>query len=191
MRPGLPAVLDVAGRRCVVVGAGVGGRRKLAALVAAGARATVIDPAGLDPAARERLTPDGAASTTDVDVVARRWQPGDGSDAVLVVVATDDPEVNASVAAEAEATGALVLRADDGDEGDLRLPAVARGRHLTVAVDSGGGSPALAAVARDEIARFLAAEGDRWEELARWAFEHRPVSVADVEAKLTALRGRA
>ncbi len=190
MRPGLPVVLDVVDRRCVVVGAGAGGRRKLAALVAAGARVTVIDPAGLDQAALRDVAPEVAWGEVGIDVVTRRWQPGDGAEATLVVVATDDPEVNAAVAAEATTAGALVLRSDGAEAGDLRLPAVARRSHLTVAVDSGGGSPALAAVARNEIIRLLAADGERWDELARWAVEHRPVSVVDVEARLAALRGR-
>ncbi|MEM7274929.1 MAG: bifunctional precorrin-2 dehydrogenase/sirohydrochlorin ferrochelatase [Actinomycetota bacterium] len=190
MRPGLPVVLDVADRRCVVVGAGTGGRRKLLALLRAGASVTVVDPAGFDLDHPQDDGFDGIGPDAGIEVVARPWRAGDGADAFLVVVATDDPAVNEAVAEDAAAAGALVLRADRHDVGDLRLPAVTRGPNLTVAVDSGGGSPALAAVTRDEIARFLATERDRWDELARWAVDHRPVSVADVEARLAALRGR-
>ncbi|MEM9037184.1 MAG: NAD(P)-dependent oxidoreductase [Actinomycetota bacterium] len=183
MRSGLPAVLDVTGRRCVVVGAGSAGRRKVDALLAAGAEVAVIDPTGIDPT--------GGPSTPSVEVIDRSWQPGDLSGAHLVVVATDRPEVNDAVAAEAEAVGALVLRSDRSGDGHLTLPAVAHRASVRVAVDTGGDSPAVAAVIRDEIDRFLDVEGDRWDELARWAAERRPASVAEVEARLAELRGSA
>ncbi|MEM9609096.1 MAG: NAD(P)-dependent oxidoreductase [Actinomycetota bacterium] len=178
MRPGLPAVLDVVGRRCVVVGAGSAGRRKVDALLAAGADVAVIDPTG-------------GPSTPSVEVIGRSWEPGDLSGAHLVVVATDRPEVNDAIAAEAEAVGALVLRSDGSGDGHLTLPAVAHRASVRVAVDTGGDSPAVAAVVRDEIDRFLDAEGERWDELARWAAERRPASVAEVEARLAELRGSA
>ncbi|MEM9040517.1 MAG: NAD(P)-dependent oxidoreductase [Actinomycetota bacterium] len=177
MRPGLPAVLDVVGRRCVVVGAGAGGRRKIDALVAAGADVTVIDPVGA-----------GETQASAVAVIARPWEPGDLQGADLVVIATDVPDVNDAVAVEAESVGAQVLRSDGAGDGDVTLPAVAQRASVRVAVDTGGGSPAMAAVLRDEIAHFLDSEGDRWDELARWAAERRPVSIADVEARLAELR---
>ncbi|MEM9747242.1 MAG: bifunctional precorrin-2 dehydrogenase/sirohydrochlorin ferrochelatase [Actinomycetota bacterium] len=182
MRPGLPAVLDVAGRQCVVVGAGAGGRRKIDALVAAGADVTVIDPVGLGGTGSDR------APRSEVEVIVRRWEPGDLQGAHLVVIATDIPDVNEAVAAEAESVGALVVRSDGVGVGHLTLPAVAQRASVRVAVDTGGGSPAVAAVLRDEIAHVLDAEGDRWDELARWAAERRPVSIAAVEARLAELR---
>ena len=176
---GLPVVLDVAGKRCVVVGAGVGGRRKITALLAAGATVTVIDPA-VEAAADEF---DG------VHVEARPWRSGDTEGAFVVVIATDDPAVNEAAAVEARADGALVLRADRPAEGDLRLPAVDRVAGLTVAVDSGGTAPAVAAVARTELTTALLAESDRWDELGRWAAARRPVAAADVAARLAEMRG--
>lgn len=197
---GLPVVLDLSDRRCVVIGAGVGGSRKLAALQAAGATVTVIDPAlGPDSAlATDDTDPTEAETETDSDsdatpagvtVEARRWRSGDTEGAFLVVIATDDPDVNEVAAAEARADGALVLRADRPAAGDLRLPAVDRVAGLTVAVDSGGAAPAVAAVARTELTSALRAEGDRWDELGRWAAERRPVAAADVAARLAEMRG--
>ena len=93
-----------------------------------------------------------------------------------------------AVAAEAARLGALVLRADRPGDGHLTLPAVAHRRSVRVGVDTGGESPAVAAVVRDEIDRFLDAEDDRWDALVRWAAEHRPVSIAEVGARLAELR---
>ncbi len=188
-------VLDLSERRCVVIGAGVGGSRKLAALRAAGATVTVIDPTlapalalsgDADPADAGAGTGDTAAGMA---VEARPWRSGDTDGAFLVVIATDDPDVNEAAAAEAHADGALVLRADRPAAGDLRLPAVDRVAGLTVAVDSGGSAPAVAAVARTELIGTLRAEADRWDELGRWAAERRPVAAADVAARLAEMRG--
>ncbi|MEM9134985.1 MAG: NAD(P)-dependent oxidoreductase [Actinomycetota bacterium] len=186
---GLPVVLDVADRRCIVIGAGIGGRRKIAAILAAGATVTVIDPAAGPGSVNP--TGDGADGVDPavVRIEARPWRSGDTDGAFLVVIATDDPAVNEAAAAEARADGALVLRADRPPAGDLRLPAVERVAGLTVAVDSGGASPAVAAVARTELTTALRAEGDRWDELGRWAAARRPVAAADVAARLAEMRG--
>lgn len=189
---GLPVVLDVTGRRCVVVGAGVGGARKVTALLLAGASVTVIDPA-LSPAVAPPWIADhdgnAPAPPVDVTVKARPWRSGDTDGALVVVIATDDPATNEAAAAEAQAGGSLVLRADRPAAGDLRLPAVERVAGLTVAVDSGGAAPAVAAVARTELTTALRAEGERWDELGRWAAERRPVAAADVAARLAEMRG--
>ncbi len=173
---GLLAVIDVQGRRCVVVGAGAGGRRKASALSAAGADVIVIDPA--------EAAPDEIATS-----INRPWHSGDTKGAFLVVVATSDPVVNQAVADEARADGALVLRADRAREGDVQLPAVHRQEFVTLAVSSGGRSPALAAVVRDEVARFLESEAERWQELGVWAAENRPQSIEAVAARLADMRG--
>lgn len=164
-------VLDVDGRSCVVIGCGVVGRRKASALASAGARVIVVDPLGCD--------------LEGVEVVTRVWQTGDTDSAFIVVIATNDAAVNRAVAAET--ADALVLRADHADEGNLRMPAVEQTGTLRVAIDSGGASPALAAVARNEVATFLSTEV--WTELGGWASEHRPVSVDAVRVRLNELRG--
>jgi precorrin-2 dehydrogenase/sirohydrochlorin ferrochelatase len=70
----------------------------------------------------------------------------------LVVTATDDPAVNAQVAADAKAARIWVNSADDPDNCTFILPAVARAGRTTVAVSTGGASPALAQHLRDVVA---------------------------------------
>ncbi len=65
------------------------------------------------------------------------------------MAATDDGAVNATVAEEARRRGVWLNAADDPACCDFILPAVLRRGPLTVAVSSGGESPALARVVRD------------------------------------------
>ena len=70
----------------------------------------------------------------------------------LVFTCTDDPAVNAAVAAACRAAGVWVNSADDPANCTFALPAVARAGRVVVAVGSGGASPALAQHVRDRIA---------------------------------------
>jgi precorrin-2 dehydrogenase/sirohydrochlorin ferrochelatase len=54
--------------------------------------------------------------------------------------------------------GTLINIADDPEESDFHLPAVLQRGALTVAVSSGGGSPAFAAQLRDRLAAELGVE---------------------------------
>lgn len=170
---GLPIVLDMDGQHCVVVGCGRAGARKLTALIESGARVTVVDPIGNDSLAADHV----AHTVADqVRFLRRRWQEGDAVGTRVAVIATDDPEVNEAAAVDAKQSGSLVLRSDRPDAGDLRLPAVHRVGRVTLAVDTNGASPTLAAYLRDAAATIT--EG--WGELADWAAAHRPVTTTDL-----------
>jgi precorrin-2 dehydrogenase/sirohydrochlorin ferrochelatase len=146
-----PVTLDLDGRPCLVVGGGVIAERKVRGLLEAGARVTVVSPA---------LSPVLVALATDSRVTWRRraYTLGDAAGFFLVMVATDDGVVNDAVAVEARAGGALVNCADDPDRCDFILPAVLRRGALTVAVSTGGASPTLARVVREELDAVLPAD---------------------------------
>ena len=139
--PDYPVVLKLAGRLVVIVGAGPVGRRKLQGVLEAGARVRVIDPAAADTPADPR-----------VDYLRRPYRSGDLAGAELVFICTADQTLNQSVADEAERRSIWCCRSDRPKRGDFTVPAVLRRGGLTVAVSTGGGSPAMAALLRDEIA---------------------------------------
>jgi uroporphyrin-III C-methyltransferase / precorrin-2 dehydrogenase / sirohydrochlorin ferrochelatase len=145
MRPvtGFPLLLDVAGRRVVIVGGGTVGTRRAAALQGAGADVVVVAP---------RIAADLAP--LDVTVERREFTAGDLDGAWLAVACTDDPGVNAAVAAAAEQRRVFCVRADAAAEGSARTPAVLRRDGLTVAV-SGGDDPLRAVALRDAISVAL------------------------------------
>lgn len=137
---GWPVNLVVEGRRVVVVGAGRVAARKIESLLDLGADVMVVAPR-VDGAVR-RLVSD--PSRGRVDLAEREYVDADLDGAWLVVTATDDPSVNASVARAAEAARIWCNSADDPDNCSFTLMSVVRRADLVVAIGSGGRSPALA-----------------------------------------------
>ena len=113
------------------------------ALLRAGARVTVVAPAAAG----------AIAERSDVTWLRRRYQPPEAGSYRLVVTATNDPAVNARVAADCEAANVFVNSADDPANCTFTLPSVARRGDLQVAVSTGGQSPALARWLRQRIER--------------------------------------
>jgi siroheme synthase-like protein len=139
--PGYPVNLIVAGLPCLVVGGGPVAARKAAGLVACGARVHVIAP---EVDAEVRVI-------EGVTWENRPYRAGDVSAYRLVMTATDDAEVNAAVFADGQRAGIWVNSADDPDHCTFTLPAVSRRGPLTVAISTGGHSPALAAWLRRHV----------------------------------------
>jgi siroheme synthase-like protein len=143
-----PVVLDVTGVSVLVVGAGPVAARKVAGLVAAGADVRLVAP-DISPALDR---------STVADLRERTYEPGDLDGARLVVTATGVAAVDAAVAADATAAGIWVNAADQPFDCTFILPAVARNGPLSVAVSTGGTSPALAQRLRDRAAELLTDE---------------------------------
>ncbi|MCM3270904.1 precorrin-2 dehydrogenase/sirohydrochlorin ferrochelatase family protein [Paenibacillus elgii] len=141
-----PAMLDLEGRPCAVIGGGRVAERKARALLEAGAHVTVVSPV---------FTPqlEAWAASGAVRALRERYAPGLPAlaEARLVFAATDDASVNAQVCAEAEALGKFVNAADDGAGGGFLVPAAVRRGRLTLAVSTAGASPGLAAALRRRL----------------------------------------
>ncbi|GAB4166116.1 MAG: bifunctional precorrin-2 dehydrogenase/sirohydrochlorin ferrochelatase [Geothermobacteraceae bacterium] len=160
-----PVMLELAGRLCVVVGAGSVGMRKTRGLLEAGARVRLVAPDRAD-----------AFAHPDLEWRSRNYDPGDLDGACLAFAATGDAEVDGRVAADARAAGIWVNLAADPERGDLVLPAVRRLGALTLAAGTGGASPALAALAAD---RAAAALGVGWQRLTALAAALRRASLTE------------
>jgi len=140
---GFSALLDLDGRRAVVVGGGSVAARRVRSLGEAGAEVVVVAPSiGREVAA------------LGVVGVERAFEPGDLDGAWLALACTDDPSVNAAVAIEAERRRIFCVRADDATGGSARTSAVARHDGVTVAVN-GGDDPTRAVVLRDAVLAAL------------------------------------
>lgn len=170
-------------RAVLVVGGGRVAGRRVKVLLEAGAKVRLIAP---------EVTPDlgalMAAFQGQIEWFARPWQAGDVRDfpaGLLVFAATNDPEVNAAVAAEARREGRLVNRADLPSACDFTLPGVVRAGEITVTVSTGlptgpgvdgveergGASPALTAHLRRELSKTI---GHEYGQLAVLLRELRP-----------------
>jgi siroheme synthase-like protein len=140
-----PVSLVVADQPCLVVGGGRVAARKIQGLAAAGAFVTVVAPE-IVPAVEE------LAAEHQMTLERRLYRAGEAASYRLVITATGIPEVDALVSADAGAGGVWVNSADDPEHCSFLLPAIHRDGPVTVAVSTGGASPALATWLRRQVA---------------------------------------
>lgn len=158
---GYPVMLELEGRRCVVIGAQAIREGKVEGLLAAGAN----DVAVVEPGVGDRFD-----SVAGVRVERRAWRPDDLDGAFLAVASSGDAATRAAIAREARTRGVLVNVIDDIPECDWAAPAVVRRGDLVLAIGTGGVSPSVARLIRERIQEEFGAE---WEELLRVVGEVR------------------
>jgi siroheme synthase-like protein len=136
--------LLVSGRRCVVVGAGRIGARKIEALLRAGAQVHVVAPElGSEV---QQLHDQGT-----VTVSQRGFEPADLDGAWLATTATGDPGVDHAVYAAGQERRIWVNSADDPANCSFTLMSVVRRGDIVVTIGTNGRSPALATWLRDHV----------------------------------------
>lgn len=138
-----PIMLAIEGKKAVVVGGGRVAFRKVRNLVDAKAEVTVISP---------ELTGElqGLMSEGEMTWINREFQEGDLEGAMVVIAATDQPEINQRVLEDAT-DHQLVNVVDDPKSGNFQVPASLKRGRLTIAVSTDGASPFLAKKIRDDI----------------------------------------
>lgn len=139
------AGLVLAGRKVVVVGGGHVAQRRVPTFLAAGAAVTLVSP---------EVTPALEGLAGELTLHLRDFAEDDLDGAWYVVAATDDPDVNARVAAAAERRHTFCVRADDALGGTAWTPAVGHHGSVTVGV-LGNREPRKSAALRDDIVTAL------------------------------------
>ena len=139
-----PINLDLSGRTCVVIGGGAVAERKVESLLEFGAVVRVVSPA-LTPRLSE------LASDKRIEHIESEYQPERLDDALLVIGATDDREVNKRISSDAQGRGMLVNIADDPELCTFYVPASVRRGDLVISVSTSGKSPSMARRLREEI----------------------------------------
>ncbi|HEY1828024.1 MAG TPA: NAD(P)-dependent oxidoreductase [Acidimicrobiales bacterium] len=137
-----PVSLNVAGKPCLIVGGGPVAARKARSLLACDAQVTVIAP---------DISPEMAA-LGGLRIERRPYGAGDVDGFRLVITATGLEEVDSRVFDDAEAAGIWVNSADDVAHCSFTLPSLHRDGAVTIAVSTGGASPALATWLRARLA---------------------------------------
>lgn len=155
-------------RQSVVVGGGSIASRKVQGLLEAGAKVRVISP---------ELAPglEALAAAGEVEALRRPYTPGDLAGAFLAIAATDDPAVNEQVWSEGQRTGCLVNVVDDPQHCNFSLPAVVRRGDMSIAISTGGSSPALARRLRERLEALIPPE---YADLTGLLAELRPELIA-------------
>ena len=135
-----PFFKEIRGLRALIAGGGEVALRRARALADSGAEIVCVAPefcAGFE--------------ALPAVLVRREFEESDLTGCGIVVAATDDRSVNSAVAAMAREQGCEVNVSDCADEGTFQFPAVVRRGGMTVAVSSGGASPAAAKYVRERI----------------------------------------
>ena len=152
-----PVYLNLTGKKCLVFGGGPIAEDKIAKLQSTGAQVTIVSPT---------VTPNlqAWAHRGDFQWQPREYQAGDLEGAFLSIAATNDRQVNHEIFQEAERLGVLINVVDDPEQCTFIAPAVVRRGQVTLAISTGGASPALARKLREALTEDPVLE---WADLAR------------------------
>ncbi|MEE8421351.1 MAG: bifunctional precorrin-2 dehydrogenase/sirohydrochlorin ferrochelatase [Dehalococcoidia bacterium] len=146
-----PIFVEMEGRKVILVGGGQVALEKIGKLIDADADVTVVAPE-LIPPMRDLI------DTGRAKLIERAYEGGDIDGFEVVMIATDDGEVNRAVAEEARAAGIWVNAADDVNNCDFILPSMLNRGNITIAMSTAGTSPAMARWLRENVSNFLTEE---------------------------------
>jgi precorrin-2 dehydrogenase/sirohydrochlorin ferrochelatase len=145
-------MVNLEGKPCVVVGGGRVAERRVEALLRQDAGVRLVAPEATELLVK--LSDLGRLTWIRVS-----YSPLHLDGAFLVVAATDNREVNRTVARDAQARNLLVTCADEPADGNYITPSVIKRGEFVIAVSTGGASPTLAALIRE---RLEAEYGPEW-----------------------------
>jgi precorrin-2 dehydrogenase/sirohydrochlorin ferrochelatase len=146
-----PIFAVIEDKPCLVVGGGAVGERKVQDLLAAGAKVTVVSRTLTSALA-------ALASRGEIVYLSEDFAETQVEGMALVMAATDDPEVNAQVSAAAKNRAIWVNVADDPQHCTFIVPAQVKRGELTLAISTGGASPALARQVREDLQQHFGPE---------------------------------
>lgn len=151
----LPIFLKLAGRRCLLVGAGNVALDKIGSLLKTGLQLRVVAPDAL-PEVRQ------LAAEGKIEWIERSFELSDLDGNYLVIAATDSPEVNSAVYQGAVERRILCNSVDDIPNCDFFFGSVVRRGDLQIAISTAGESPAFAQHLRREIDNLLPEDIGPW-----------------------------
>lgn len=165
-----PLLLNLEGARCLVVGAGAVGRRKIEALLSCKPREILV---------LDLKVPSPFATESEADFLyhkavhceARAFTEEDLHGKALVFATTNCRETNARIAAACKERGIPCNVADAPEAGSFIVPAHFRSGDMLVALSTGGKSPALARQIKRDLEAWF---GNRYEAIAAFLGRLRP-----------------
>ena len=132
----LPIFLNIKNKKCVIVGGGEVAFRKATLLLRAGADLHIVAPLVSDELRKLRLD-------RDCTITLKIFEEADLNDAVLIVAATDDLEINERVSVIASKLNIPVNVVDQPHLCSFIMPSIVDRSPIVVAISSGGTSPIL------------------------------------------------
>jgi precorrin-2 dehydrogenase/sirohydrochlorin ferrochelatase len=150
-----PMFMKLAGKRCLVVGAGKVGESKIASLFDSGANIHVV---ALD--ATETVHAWALAGRIKLEI--RSFAVHDFENTFLAVVATSSRALNESIYREAQRREVLCNVVDVPEYCDFYYGAVVRRGDLQIAISTNGQSPSLAQKLRQQLERQFGPRYAQW-----------------------------
>ncbi|MBU4414757.1 MAG: bifunctional precorrin-2 dehydrogenase/sirohydrochlorin ferrochelatase [Proteobacteria bacterium] len=153
-----PVSLDMQNRKCLVVGGGSVGARKVMTLLECGAIVTVVSPdvtGKLLDLAEKKM----------IELKKRPYEPSDIDGIFLVIGATDNEELNWQINKDAERQNKLCNIADRPEACNFILPSIVNRGNLVIAISTSGKSPAFAKKMRQDLEKQFGEEYDEFLEL--------------------------
>ena len=155
--PFFPMLLNIQGRKCLVVGAGKVAAGKIAGVLNHGAKIVVVSPRAVQTVKEQ-------ARAGEITWHQRVFLASDVRGAFLVIAATNSSEVNDTVFRACRARRVLCNAVDDPEHCDFFYPAVVRRGLLQIAISTNGRAPALAAQLRRDLEDQFGPHWSSWVE---------------------------
>ncbi len=152
-----PMFMKLAGKQCLIVGAGKVGEPKISGLIDTGAHIQVV-------AIEASIAVREWAQQGKVDLQIRPFQASDLDGKFLAVVATASNHLNRLIYHEAQERDVLCNVVDVPEYCDFFYPAVVRRGDLQIAISTAGQSPSLAQKLRQQLERQFGPGYEQWVE---------------------------
>ena len=152
-----PMFMKLAGKRCLVVGAGEVGEPKIGGLIDTGASIRVVAIEASDTVRQW-------ADAGKIELELRTFSENDLDGKFLAVAATASRTLNELIYREAQRRGVLCNVVDVPEYCDFFYPAVVRRGDLQIAISTAGQSPSLAQKLRQQLERQFGSGYAAWVE---------------------------
>jgi precorrin-2 dehydrogenase/sirohydrochlorin ferrochelatase len=138
----------------MVIGGGSVAERKIKSLVSLGAHVTIVSP-DITSVIRKHL------GNREVTWIRSEYKKKYLKNIQLIISATNKKKINYMVFRDAREKGIPVNCVDDIDNCSFIVPAsIRKGNNIQVAVSTGGGAPAIAAMIKNQLETILESEWD-------------------------------
>lgn len=140
-----PFLIDIEGKKCVIVGGGSVAFRKAEMMISFGAEVMLVAP---DICNRLELLD---REKNKLIICRRIFREDDLQEADIVIAATNDEEVNTYISGLCYERKILINVVDVKEECSFIFPAVIKRENMLIAVSSGGNSPAATTIIKKKI----------------------------------------
>jgi siroheme synthase-like protein len=164
--PYYPILLNIQGKKCLVVGGGQVALRKAKTLLEHDANIEVVSPTFC-------LELNQLAKDKALKVHQRDYRTEDLKGAFIAIAATDNVKTNKRVSSEARRQGVLVNVVDNPKNSNFIVPSYLKRGDVIIAVSTSGKSPALARKIKSELDKNFKVE-----------YEHLAVVADEVRSQL-------